>query len=134
MTILRIDPANAVPIWKQIEDGMRHLVASGALEPGTSAPSVRALATDLLVNPATVARAYQRLVDAGVFVVRRGEGTFVADRPRAPNKLEKLRMLRDGATKYAQVAASAGASFDEAVKELGVVMDRSERAAEGGRR
>ena len=44
MRALSIDPSDAVPIWKQIEDGIRRLVASGALAAGGSIPSVRDLA------------------------------------------------------------------------------------------
>ena len=75
--ILQVDPADAVPIWKQIEAGMRRQLAAGALAPGAPVPSVRDLARDLRVNPATVAKAYQALVEAGLLEVRRGEGTFV---------------------------------------------------------
>ena len=72
MTDLRIDPTDATPIWSQIEEGLRRLVASGALAPGAVVPSVRDLARELRINPATVAKAYQRLTDAGVLTVRRG--------------------------------------------------------------
>ena len=58
---LRIDPRDAVPIWKQIEDSLRRMVAAGALAPGAAVPSVRDLARDLGVNPATVSKAYQGL-------------------------------------------------------------------------
>ena len=78
---LQVNPSDATPIWSQIEEGVRRLVASGALAAGSAVPSVRELARDLRVNPATVAKAYQRLTDAGVLSVRRGEGTFVAQTP-----------------------------------------------------
>lgn len=116
--ILHVDPADAAPIWRQIEEGLQRLVASGALEPGSPVPSVRDLAKELRVNPATVAKAYQRLADAGIFAVRRGEGTFVADSPPVMRKTERSRALRDAATRYAVVATTIGATFDEAVKEL----------------
>ena len=81
---LSVDPSDAVPLWKQIEENVRRLVASGALRPGAAVPSVRDLARDLSINPATVAKGYQRLVDAGILSVKRGEGTFVADKPPVP--------------------------------------------------
>lgn len=74
---LRVDPSDSTPIWSQIEEGVRRLVASGALAAGAAVPSVRELARELRVNPATVAKAYQRLCEAELLVVRRGEGTFV---------------------------------------------------------
>src|SRR2546429_9366332 len=97
---------------------MRRLVAVGALRPGVAVPSVRDLARDLRVNPATVARAYQRLVDAGVLTVRRGEGTYVADHPPSPGKEERTRTLREAATRHAAVALTVGATVDEATQGL----------------
>ena len=51
--ILQVDPAGAVPIWKQIEEGVRRLVAAGRLEPGAPVPSVRELARDLQIHVVT---------------------------------------------------------------------------------
>src|SRR6185295_72562 len=116
--ILHVDPADAAPIWRQIEEGLQRLVASGALSPGSPVPSVRDLAKELRINPATVAKAYQRLADAGIFTVKRGEGTFVADTPPVMRKTERSRALRDAALRYAVVATSIGATTDEAIKEL----------------
>jgi len=115
---LRVDPSDATPIWSQIEEGVRRLVASGALAPGGAVPSVRELARDLKVNPATVAKAYQRLTDAGVLSVRRGEGTFVAQAPPAMGRAERRRELSDGATRYASLAVTLGSTADEAAGEL----------------
>lgn len=111
--MIQLDPRSAVPIWKQIEDGVRALVASGALAPGAPAPSVRELARDLRINPATVARAYQGLGEEGVLAVRRGEGTFVAEAPPQVPKNERARRLREGAERYAALGRSIGASDDE---------------------
>jgi len=119
-----INPADPEPIWRQIEDGVRRLVALGALTPGASVPSVRDLARDLRVNPNTVARAYQRLAERGVLTVRRGEGTYVADDAARPRKAEKHGMLRDAAVRYARAAIAAGADADEACDELQAAFDR----------
>src|SRR5436190_22371992 len=119
-----INPSDPDPIWRQIEDGVRRLVALGALAPGASVPSVRDLARDLRVNPNTVARAYQKLTDVGVLSVRRGEGTYVADSPAQPRKSERSEMLRDAAHRYAGAAVAVGASLDEAVSELETTFER----------
>ena len=113
-----INPSAAAPIWRQIEEGMRRMISLGTLTPGDSVPSVRDLARDLRVNPNTVARAYQRLTDAGVFAVRRGEGTFVAEAPVQLKKSERNETLRDAATRYAGTALSVGAELPEAAREL----------------
>lgn len=128
---LHVDPRDAVPIWKQIEEGMRRLVASGALKPGAPVPSVRDLARDLQVNPATVVRAYQRLVDAGLFAVRRGEGTFVAEGIPSVTKAERGRALAEGALRYASTAVTVGASRDEASHALEAAFARLAHGKEG---
>jgi GntR family transcriptional regulator len=110
---LRIDPADPRPIWRQIEESVRHLVASGALVAGAPVPSVRDLARDLQVNPATVSKAYQRLTDAGVLAVRRGEGTYVSETPPDLSSRERGKRLLQGATRYASLAVTLGASREE---------------------
>src|SRR3954463_14183789 len=119
-----INPTDPAPIWRQIEEGVRRLIALGALEPGASVPSVRDLARDLRVNPNTVARAYQRLTEAGVLAVRRGEGPFVADQPAQPRKAEKHEMLREAANRFISAAVAAGADLDEAKEALEAAYQR----------
>jgi GntR family transcriptional regulator len=127
---LQIDPADAAPIWRQIEEGVRRLVASGALRPEAAVPSVRELAKELRVNPATVAKAYQRLAEAGVLVVQRGEGTFVADAPPPMADTERRRILRDGATRYAALGVTIGATYGRTVTELETAWSRLARDRE----
>jgi GntR family transcriptional regulator len=122
--MFEIHSSDAAPIWQQIEDGMRRMIALGALKPGDAVPSVRDLARTLRVNPNTVARAYQHLTDRGVFSVRRGDGTYVADDPVVPKRSERNERLRDAAGRYAGVAIGLGASADEAVDELATSFDR----------
>ena len=122
-----INPTQAAPIWRQIEEGMRRMISLGTLAPGGAVPSVRELAQQLRVNPNTVARAYQRLTDAGVFAVRRGEGTFVADTPSQLKKSERNEALREAAGRYAGTALSVGATLDEATAELEQSFDRLTR-------
>ena len=113
-----INTTDTSPIWQQIEEGMRRMIALGSLKPGDPVPSVRDLARTLRVNPNTVARAYQRLTDHGVFSVRRGDGTYVADSPAQPGRSERSEKLREAATRYAGVAIAVGASPSEACDEL----------------
>ena len=113
-----INPTDAAPIWRQIEEAIRRLIALGALAPGDAVPSVRDLAKDLRVNPNTVARAYQRLTDSGVLAVRRGEGTYVADVPTQPKRSERNEVLRDAAHRYASAAIAVGVELGEAKAEL----------------
>jgi GntR family transcriptional regulator len=116
--LLRIDPRDSRPIWRQIEEGVQHLVARGALPAGSSVPSVRDFAKDLQVNPATVFKAYQRLTDAGVLMVRRGEGTFVSATPPPPESVRRNERLREEALRFASVAVTLGASRTEALSTV----------------
>jgi GntR family transcriptional regulator len=116
--LLRVDPKDAIPIWHQIEEGLHRLVLSRRLAPGAVVPSVRDLAKDLRVNPATVAKAYQRLVDAGVLSTRRGEGTFVAEDVPQLRARERKVLLQEGALRYASLSLGAGASSAEAEDAL----------------
>jgi GntR family transcriptional regulator len=125
--VFDINPSDAAPIWRQIEEGMRRMISLGALVPGAAVPSVRELAQQLRVNPNTVARAYQRLTDSGLFAVRRGEGTFVAEVPAQLKKSEKHDTLRDAATRYAGTALAVGASVSEASRELEESFERLTR-------
>ena len=115
---LRIDSRDSVPIWKQIEDSLRRMVAAGTLAPGAAVPSVRDLARDLGVNPATVSKAYQGLSDAGVLEVRRGAGTFVSGAPPARLRGERTRDLKEAASRFVAVAATIGAEVDEALEHV----------------
>ena len=130
---IRVDPTLPVPIWSQIEEAVRYLVASGRLRPGDLLPSVRDLARDQRVNPNTVAKAYQRLAEAGILETRRGEGTFVAERPPAMPAAERERVLREGATRLATLAVNLGATRGEAVQALQAAWE-GEAATKGGRR
>ncbi len=116
--VLRVDPHDPLPIFRQIEAGILRLIASSAFAPGAPIPSVREMAQDLGVNPATVVRAYQALTEDGVLVVRRGEGTFVANAPPSLSKRERAAALREAALRYASAALTAGAGSEEAAQSL----------------
>lgn len=87
--LIDLDLSDGRPLYQQIVDEVRRAVAQGALEPDDPLPSVRALATELRVNPNTVQQAYRELERAGVVYSRRGQGTFAA-RPRGGGERERL--------------------------------------------
>lgn len=120
MNRIQVLPADPRPIWSQIEEGLRRLLASGSLAPGDTVPSVRELATELRVNPATVSKAYQRLVGAGLMEVRRGDGTYVSAAPPAVRKSEQTRVIRQAAMNFASVAITHGAELETAREALDV--------------
>lgn len=79
--LLHLDPSNPVPIYLQIVDQVRRLIALGALRPGDRLPGVRDLAAQSRINRNTAARAIQELEREGVVRTQVGQGTFVAEEP-----------------------------------------------------
>ncbi len=92
---IRVSAADGVPIYCQVVNQIKYLVAAGRLEVGERLPPVRKLAEQLLVNPNTVARAYRELEGEGVVVSRRGAGVFVANGASPLARREQNRILQD---------------------------------------
>lgn len=90
---LQIATGSSVPIYRQIVDQIRCAVAAGQIAVGDKLPSVRAVAERLVVNPNTVAKAYNDLVRDGVIESRHGLGVFVARRRAIYTKAERVRRL-----------------------------------------
>jgi GntR family transcriptional regulator len=90
---IHLSPNDGVPIYLQIVNQVKYLVASGRLEAGDELPTIRALAEKLLVNPNTVARAYRELEQAGVVTTRRTAGTYVSDAGSPLARRECLNVL-----------------------------------------
>ena len=87
---VELDFRSHVPIYVQIVERIKHLVATEALKPGDQLPTVRQLAADLRVNFNTIARAYRILDEAGVISTQQGRGTYVLE-PLPPERATRLR-------------------------------------------
>ena len=87
---VELDFRSHVPIYVQIVERIKHLVATEALRPGDQLPTVRQLAADLRVNFNTIARAYRILDEAGVISTQQGRGTYVLE-PLPPERATRLR-------------------------------------------
>ncbi len=90
MIVWRVDPADSEPLFLQIVNSVKRAVATNRLRAGDRLPSVRELAKELVINPNTIAKAYQVLEAEGVTHSRRGAGTVVAER-RVVLKAEERR-------------------------------------------
>jgi GntR family transcriptional regulator len=100
-----IDPRSATPLYAQIASRLKVAIAAGELRPGAALPSVRHLAAQLRVNPATVVQAYRDLEDEGFVEMRQGAGTFV--RAVAPQTRARER-ARQAAALVRDMLAQAG--------------------------
>ena len=76
---ITINLTDGVPIYRQIVNQVKYLVASGLLRSGEELPPIRTLALQLKVTPNTIVKAYGELEIAGVVHKRRGSGTFVSE-------------------------------------------------------
>ncbi|HKW02765.1 MAG TPA: GntR family transcriptional regulator [Vicinamibacterales bacterium] len=77
---LKVDTRDSRPVYQQLVDGVKALIAGGHLGEGASLPSVRQVAGDLGVNFNTVATAYRQLQEEGFVSIRHGAGAVVASR------------------------------------------------------
>ena len=92
---LRISPHDPVPIYLQIVNQVKYLVASGRLAPDEELPPIRTLAEQLVVNPNTVARAYRELEQAGIVVKRRTSGTYVSGAASPLARRQRLKIVAE---------------------------------------
>jgi GntR family transcriptional regulator len=114
---VQLDERDARPIYVQIMDEVRRALVRGALRPEDPLPSVRDLASELVVNPRTVLQAYQELEREGVVYVRRGQGTFVA--PNVHPDVRERQALAHGVAKRALLDARRnGLGVDDLVTAL----------------
>ena len=92
---LQVTPGSPTPIYRQIVEQIRHGVATGARQAGDPLPSIRSLAEQLVINPNTVAKAYNELVRDGVIEARQGRGFVVAERRQIYSDAECNRRLAE---------------------------------------
>ena len=92
------NPSSGVPVYRQLVDQVRHAVETGALRVGEQLPGTRKVAEDLVMNPNTVAKAYQELEHQGVIEMRKGLGAFIArDGRKGGDLVQKAQPVLRGA-------------------------------------
>jgi GntR family transcriptional regulator len=113
---LYISANDGVPIYLQIVNQVKYLVASGRLAPGEELPPIRVLAEKLIVNPNTVARAYRELEAAGIVEKRRTAGTYVSDQGSPLARRERIKILTERIDALVAEAAQMDVSLEEVLK------------------
>jgi len=113
-------------LYAQIAARLRVAVAAGELRPGVALPSVRQLAAQLRVNPATVVQAYRELEQDGFVEMRQGAGTFVRDLQADTRASERAKQAAALVRRLVAEASRLGLSTDELLvaiaKELEVTV------------
>jgi GntR family transcriptional regulator len=90
---ITIDPKDGLPIYRQISNQLRYMIASGLLQQDEDLPPIRTLAAQLRVTPNTIVKAYDELEKAGIIAKRRGSGCYVSEGPSKIVDREKRRIL-----------------------------------------
>lgn len=119
---LTINTRDPRPIYQQVVDGIKEVIARGELQEGTSLPPVRQLAADLGVNLNTIAIAYRELQKEGLIAIKHGSGSVVASRTVSErNENELLRPLRTALTQLVLAGLPSNRILDIVARELRTV-------------
>lgn len=111
-----ISTNDGIPIYLQIVNQIKYLVASGRLSAGEELLPIRVLAQKLLINPNTVARAYRELESAGVVEKHRTAGTYVSGAKSPLARGERIRIINERLDALLAEARQLDISFDEVIK------------------
>jgi DNA-binding transcriptional regulator YhcF (GntR family) len=102
------------PIYRQLRNRVVAMILEGTLKEGDPLPSVRNVAADFRLNPLTVLKGYQQLVDEQLVEKRRGRGMYVADgAKRALMKGERQRFVEEEWPRVYATIQRLGLTFDE---------------------
>ena len=115
---IEISLQDGVPIYRQITNQVKYLIASGQLQTGAELPPIRTLAEQLLVTPNTVVKAYGELQSDGLVYKRRGAGTYVAETKSPLARKEQKRILTSRADALLAEASQLDFSFEEVLDLL----------------
>ena len=115
---IHISPSDGVPIYLQIVNQVKYLVAAGRLAVGEELPAIRVLADRLTVNPNTVARAYRELEVGGVVEKRRTTGTYVSAAGSPLARRERVKILTERIDALLAEARQLGVPTDELIELL----------------
>lgn len=108
------------PIYRQLRDKVVDMILEGALRDGDSLPSVRSVAADYQLNPLTVMKGYQELVDEDLVEKRRGLGMFVREGARQKlTKDERERFVQEEWPKVVQTIERLGLDPEDLLKAVG---------------
>lgn len=128
----KVSSSSGEPIYAQLVRQVKHAVASGALAPGDRMPSVRALASSLVINPNTVARAYQMLEQDGLIESGAGRaGSFISAKPHSLGPVERRRRLQPFVDRVVEESRSMGMSDHEVEDQLKRTLARSAEVPSG---
>ena len=114
-----------LPIYRQLRDRVVEMILEGVLGDGDALPSVRNVAAEYRLNPLTVLKGYQELVDEGLVEKKRGRGMFVTDGARRQLlKDERRRFVEKEWPKVLETIERLGLDAMELLSAAGESADR----------
>lgn len=114
-----LNPQSGIPIYRQLIDQVRRMIAGGQLKAGDDLPSVRELALEHAINPMTISKAYSMLELEGLLVRQRGKPMQVAaENPLAKTRESRLAHLQPQLEALVVAAKQLEITDDQLVKEL----------------
>ena len=117
--LLTINQKSQIPIFRQITEEIKTLIASGDLSPGEQLPSIRELAVTLNINPNTIAKAYKELESEGLLITRKGIGVFVKDSLKSElTENLKKKILKKKIRELISTAKKLGMEKEELLNEI----------------
>ena len=134
MLHLTISQGDGIPIYLQLVQQIKALIATGRLRPDGELPAVRVLAQQLVLNPNTVVRAYRELETAGLVYKKRGSGTFVSSQVTPFTDAECRRILSERIDALMVEAVNLGYSEEQVIellRERFVLLKRPDTKEEG---
>ena len=131
---IQITPGSDEPIYLHIVEQVGEAIAKGQLAVGDKLPAVRKLASELVINPNTVARAYTILEQSGLVTTKTGSGTFVADPSMRGKDAADINMLTDRMDGILSRGLNLGLESQDIITMFKDRLEKFIKTRQGGRR
>ena len=118
-----LNPTSGVPFYRQIIMQIEIAIADGRIRTGNQLPTVRSLAVSLLINPNTVARAYNELEIRGIVNTQQGTGTFISEKRYELSDKERDEILEGLVRSFLANVSSYGFTVDEILDYLATLKE-----------
>ena len=123
---LHLNHSSGEPVYRQIVEAVKYMIASRQLALDDKLPSIRNLADDLKINPRTVVKAYEELQHAGLVVMKQGQGVFVASNHGVTPQTVRRKAIAQAARRMLAEAFRMGADKDEVLDVIKSEADKME--------
>jgi GntR family transcriptional regulator len=121
-----LNPQSGIPIYRQIIEQIKRLIASGQLQSGDQLPSVRELALTHTVNPMTISKAYSLLEAEGLLDRQRGKGMLISNKQiKKENKKDRLQRLQTSVDLLVMAAAQLELDSEDVTQSIRAAMEKN---------